>query len=898
MLRDVERGIRPHSIEIPVRGGEEVVEVFLDDLPQDAAEIEAILQEEGASLELYHKFGLEYWRRGNFLGCEKLLSCGFELCKSLGIFSSTQNIDLISESTNQKESAIRLITSLAALRIRQGKLEDSAALLNKAESLDSSNINILVRKGLYMLADGMVAQAEYQARVVIAREPENVEAKCLLLATSAIAERWNDSIKYSEGIFESQGAVARSLCLNRLGLDDEAIGLLEQDITFDAQVIKAAIFYNGKNLGLGLSMLKELYEKEIKNMPTPPSSAYFVCCLLADHLCIKGQLQKAAALSDTSLRLINQVFGESDLEAVVGNSANRLCTRSVAQAFYVRGKIAHLEEDYEIAYEKYNVVVKIDPGLLVSQVGLARVFIARGQLQSALVCLEQVFGTSSNNPDVKSLIDSDGEILAMAGTVALNVGRIDLGKTWLLQAKGKVDTFDFHMALSSVLPADDPRLLECLERCSCLDAERFRSNEAMVKNYAVALHISGRYDESMALFNSMSTNDEISKFNKARVLESMKNNTCESIYKELYGTRLHSNAAVRIASIQYSKGHFSDAMDAFKEAIGADDSCCYAWCGLAKCHLKMKAIAPGRKTLERVLKQYDSHDRRAINALGCLYIGEAQRSSDTIMYARRATEFFVKALTLDDRDFVAAAGVGICLMLIGNKFEGKDVLQQVWSAVSSSTFRSTLNIDIEREVFSSIGMAYGHALFACKQVNTSIFVYKNIVDKYNSSDALCALSRALYVQSLEYYSSNAFSESCKSALSAFKCLIQIEDSEEIIFNRAICLLEIANSWSKCEGKVIDFDDSLSGKVSNALDLLEVVEGLFTDLANKLDKKKESERMNALIKKRKSYLESLRLKISEKMKRESTKASWIASRLEAVREGREQQRHSEREDINS
>lgn len=49
---------RPQSIEIPVHGSNEVVEVFLDDLPADPLEIRGILREETAPIELFLHFAV------------------------------------------------------------------------------------------------------------------------------------------------------------------------------------------------------------------------------------------------------------------------------------------------------------------------------------------------------------------------------------------------------------------------------------------------------------------------------------------------------------------------------------------------------------------------------------------------------------------------------------------------------------------------------------------------------------------------------------------------------------------------------------------------------------------------------------------------------------------------
>lgn len=47
-------------IEIPTRDGSEVVEVFLDELPEDANEICEILLAESAPFDLFHQFAVRF----------------------------------------------------------------------------------------------------------------------------------------------------------------------------------------------------------------------------------------------------------------------------------------------------------------------------------------------------------------------------------------------------------------------------------------------------------------------------------------------------------------------------------------------------------------------------------------------------------------------------------------------------------------------------------------------------------------------------------------------------------------------------------------------------------------------------------------------------------------------
>lgn len=53
------KALHQKSIEIPTRDGSEVVEVFLDELPEEGEEICEILVAEEASIELFHQFAVK-----------------------------------------------------------------------------------------------------------------------------------------------------------------------------------------------------------------------------------------------------------------------------------------------------------------------------------------------------------------------------------------------------------------------------------------------------------------------------------------------------------------------------------------------------------------------------------------------------------------------------------------------------------------------------------------------------------------------------------------------------------------------------------------------------------------------------------------------------------------------
>jgi RNA polymerase-associated protein CTR9 len=55
----------PRHIDIPLKDNDEVLEVQVDQLPDDENEIITILRDEESTRELYWQFALEYYRQGN-----------------------------------------------------------------------------------------------------------------------------------------------------------------------------------------------------------------------------------------------------------------------------------------------------------------------------------------------------------------------------------------------------------------------------------------------------------------------------------------------------------------------------------------------------------------------------------------------------------------------------------------------------------------------------------------------------------------------------------------------------------------------------------------------------------------------------------------------------------------
>ena len=198
MTRPVAWRERGRSIEIPVRRSNEVVEVFLDELPTDAASIEAILHEEHAPLALYLHFALEYYYLENFSAFRFLLKQGLTearkrrtddvpLLTTLAAFNVALALGVVTEEEDEKKGS-REEEGKKGSR-EDGKKErreeeyfaEAAMQLNDAERTSTSDFGLLLRKGLLLMAQRKFPQADYQLRAIVSREPDSVAVHVALV---------------------------------------------------------------------------------------------------------------------------------------------------------------------------------------------------------------------------------------------------------------------------------------------------------------------------------------------------------------------------------------------------------------------------------------------------------------------------------------------------------------------------------------------------------------------------------------------------------------------------------------------------------------------------------------------------------------------------------------------
>lgn len=70
-----------------------------------------------------------------------------------------------------------------------------------------------------------------------------------------------------------------------------------------------------------------------------------------------------------------------------------------AEAMAIAGRISHSQGDYEKAFEQFQIAVKHNPHSAVLQFSLAQIYIFKGDIENACICLENVLAKHPNDYD-------------------------------------------------------------------------------------------------------------------------------------------------------------------------------------------------------------------------------------------------------------------------------------------------------------------------------------------------------------------------------------------------------------------------------------------------------------------------------------------------------------------
>eukprot|EP00752_Nemacystus_decipiens_P002121 g2024.t1 len=249
--RDEEDGRNDGCIRIPVRGAQQTVEVYTEELPSDYNDVVDVLKAEIAPLDIWLRFAVEYYRQGSEAHFRGILN---EIIEALTPETERFYAD---DRRAFDVGRIRILNALAADSVKQASMctdrsarddQYTAALshLTSADRIDNMSELTWVGKGVFYLCQGELDRAKYffeNAR----KQRHNFPATLGEAAVNFHHGNYKQALDlYSEAIrvnpeCSASVRVGFGLCCYKLGQTSRAQAAMARALQLDPQNVQALV---------------------------------------------------------------------------------------------------------------------------------------------------------------------------------------------------------------------------------------------------------------------------------------------------------------------------------------------------------------------------------------------------------------------------------------------------------------------------------------------------------------------------------------------------------------------------------------------------------------------------------------------------------------------------------
>jgi RNA polymerase-associated protein CTR9 len=630
---------------------------------------------------------------------------------------------------------------------------------------------------LLLLAKNSIEPAGYLFKFCLEKTPNSLPALMGQACVHFFSGNFRTALQAFQSLLKSfpqfnEFRVAIGYCFHRLGFAEMAVKAFSRVLQVDPGCEAALLALGflaldrGDESGIqsGLMQMKGVFEL---NRNCAVAQVH-----LANHFFFKRDLDKAKLLAESAIQ----------------NATN---DKIKAEAFFIGAKVSHVSGNFSDALAGYQMASRLAPEFLPALFGLGQCFLARGDLNGALMMFDRILESNPTCPEVLRLVTLIHCALASLDSPKSSSPHPSLTEALKLIPKA-IEFFPKDKLLlqcAAILhEQNDP--IRALEFYSAADIQE-SNNFAQLNNFVVLKNHHHHHDESKNLENDrlllkrsqdLATSDSLRtliRFNEARIIEECTSDDHIEIYREI----LKSNpnfplAHLRLGICCFKGGQLAEAADHFKDVIGNDNHNRDAWNCLAATHLKQKAFTPARKSFERVLQTIDKDDPYALVSLGNIYIELARtdKSRKHLQdYHKRALEFFSKASNLKGGNIYAAQGIGVLFAERGLTADARDVFTTVRAHFPDS-LQTSLN--------------YAHTLIESAQYSGAATVYTSILAGDHEEtpgktvSLLLFLCRALYLLALDSHDFTAADTAINYAQKALKLLPK---DEPLKFNLGLLL---------------------------------------------------------------------------------------------------------------
>ncbi|KAA0194226.1 RNA polymerase-associated protein CTR9, partial [Fasciolopsis buskii] len=737
-----------NSIEIPLRGGDEVIELDTDQLPE-GEEVLNILNQEKAPLQIWTTVAVAYYKKKLFDDFEKILEEAYRNAAELQPYHESDLVRLLDMLANYygrkayKEKSKEKKNQLIAQATR---------LFTSADRIDMYDQKHLLGRAFFFIYEGENwSQADSQLNFVLNQGTPSVPAYLGKACIAFNKKEYRNALGFYRKALRLQPNCPATVrlgmghCFFKLGNMEKARLAFQRALDLDPDCVGALV-------GLAILDLNEKTQESIKQGVQKLSRAYnldptnpMVLNHLADHFFYKKEYAKVH-------RLAIHAFHNTETEAMRAESCYQM-----ARAF-------HMQENYDNAFQYYYLATQMaSQNFILPFYGLGQMYLHRNDLEHAAVSFERVLKDHPTNYETLKILGSlyaqstkpDKRAHAKQLFKQVTESQPEDVEAWIEYAQllehdvsGALDAYLKALAILENIQLD--MAPEILNNIGCLyymkndldQAVSFfsRADERIQEEQQ---HEEQERAERGAATNSAQPDDYYHglgitvRYNRARLHEAQgRPDLAEEIYKSiLLKHPSYIDCYLRLGCIARDRGQIWDASIWFKDALDVDPDSPDVWSLIGLLHLNKNEVEQAQKKFDRIIRQpayrADAFARISLGNIWLTTLHHPIRDKDKRKrHQDRALSFYKAVLCADPRNIWAAHGIGCVLAHKGFVNEARDVFAQVREATAE---------------FADVWINIAHIYVEQKQYTAAIQMYENCIRKFgkqNNTELLQYLARA------------------------------------------------------------------------------------------------------------------------------------------------------------
>ncbi|KAF8567774.1 hypothetical protein P879_07001 [Paragonimus westermani] len=737
-----------NSIEIPLRGGDEVIELDTDQLP-DGEEVLNILNQEKAPLQIWITVAIAYYKKKLYDDFEKVLEEAYRNAADLQPYHESDLVRLLDMLANYygrkayKEKTKDKKNQLIAHATR---------LFTSADRIDMYDQKHLLGRAFFFIYEGENwSQADSQLNFVLNQGTPSVPAYLGKACIAFNKKEYRNALGFYRKALRLQPNCPASVrlgmghCFFKLGNIDKARLAFQRALDLDPDCVGALV-------GLAILDLNEKTQDSIKQGVQRLSRAYnldptnpMVLNHLADHFFYKKEYDKVQ-------RLALHAFYNTETEAMRAESCYQM-----ARAF-------HMQENYDNAFQYYYLATQLaSPNFILPFYGLGQMYLHRNDLEHAAVSFERVLKDHPTNYETLKIL---GSLYSQSNKPDKRAHAKQLFKQ---VTESQPEDVEAWIEYAQLLENDVNGALEAyLKALTILENINLDIAPEILNNIACLYFMKADYSQAETFFNrahdrikedqqseeneradevvTSGHEDESShglsvsvRYNRARLHEVRgRHDLAEEIYKGiLLQHPSYIDCYLRLGCIARDRGQIWDASIWFKDALDVDPDHPDVWSLIGLLHLSKNEAEQAQKKFDRIIRQpayrADAYARISLGNIWLTTLHHPIRDKDKRKrHQDRALSFYKAVLCADPRNIWAAHGIGCVLAHKGFVNEARDVFAQVREATAD---------------FADVWINIAHIYVEQKQYTAAIQMYENCLKKFsmqNNTELLQYLARAYF----------------------------------------------------------------------------------------------------------------------------------------------------------